>query len=110
MLKANPDVSAREVQAAWKEAGNRDPLNPTLYYQVRTNMGLARPRGRRGRPPRRAAAAAKTTSANVPELNSGYLSIEQALDRLISQAEDMNDSRLAAELRAARRRASAKLV
>lgn len=106
ILLADPKASAKDVQAKWVDAGNKDGLNPTLFYLMKNKLGLSKPRGggRRGRRP--AAAAAPTGG----EPNGGYLEIERALDRLISQAEGLSDRKLAEDLRQARRRASMALI
>lgn len=107
ILTANPQTSAREVQEKWTASGNKDKLNPTLFYLVKSKLGLTsgvRGGRRAGRPSAAAGRMGRTGQ------NGGYLEIEQALDRLISQAEGLRDNKLADDLRQARRRASTALI
>lgn len=119
ILNENPNASAKDVLDAWEAAGETEKLNPTLYYQVRRTQGLAKRRGGGGRRRKKAARATAsatatptTSAASVGQNGSGadYLSIEKQIDKLVLQAESLGDSKLADELRQARRRVSSKLV
>lgn len=108
-LKANPNVSAKDVQDAWAKAGHKPALKTTLFYLIKGKLGLSKRRkgkGRRGR--RRAEAAVVAQAAASP--NGSYLDIERALDKLIHQADEIGDRKLADALRQARRRASTALI
>ena len=104
-LTANPKVSAKEVEQAWKKAGNRANFSGSLYYQIKGKMGLS---SRKKKRRKKAAAAEATLAAADP--GAEFLAIEKSLDALISKAEELKDTRLAEALRMARRRAGAKLV
>ena len=104
VLEKNKGATAKDAQEAWKAAGNKDKLNPSLFYNLKGKMSSGgKKKKRRGRPPK-AAASETSSGSNV------YLSIEKSLDGLIAKAEEARDGKLAEALRSARRRASAKLV
>ncbi|QDU64504.1 hypothetical protein Pan216_53940 [Planctomycetes bacterium Pan216] len=117
-LKKKPDASVKDVQAAWNTDGNKDELNPTLVYQMKSKLGLARGRGRRKK--KKASAKASPVSATPAVARRGrplgddragsYEAIETQLDRLVAEAEALGDRSLASELRSARRYCSAKLI
>lgn len=110
LLTKNPKITVKEVAAAWVGGGNKDELNPTLYYQVKKSMGI-KSKGRRGRGPGRPPKSATAAIADAGSSKSdGYIAIESALDRLIRDAESLRDNSLVEKLRAARRQVSAKLV
>lgn len=115
VLEKNPEASAKDVQTAWTEAGETEELNPTLYYQIRQKLGLSRGRGRRrGGRKRKAEAGATPVAARAVTANGSsnddYLALESQIDKLVAQAEAIGDSKLASDLRQARRRVSAKLL
>lgn len=108
-LGKNPKLSLKELIQAWKDGGNTGTITPTLFYQVRSKLGLAQGVRRRRRKRRGAAAAAADTGRAQPD-KSDYVSIEATLDHLVAQAVAMKDNRLAEALRGARRAASARLL
>lgn len=109
-LTENPSAKLNDVNEAWTSQGNSGEITGTLYYQVKKSMGLSK--GRKKRRGRAVAApmANHSESAKLSSGAEGYLAIEKTLDKLIAQAGELGDSKLSDELRAARRRASAKLV
>lgn len=119
-LRKSPNAGARDVADAWSKEGHPGEISQTLYYQVKKNMASGHPKREREKisaapapAPAPAAAAAPRRAVSAPVAstgNSGYLVIEQTLDALVQQAEDIPDSDLAADLRLARRRVSAKLI
>ncbi len=40
-LGKNPKLSLKELIEAWKGGGNTGTITPTLFYQVRSKLGLA---------------------------------------------------------------------
>lgn len=113
VLTENRKATIHDINKAWNEAGNEGELNPTLYYQAKGRMGLAK--GRRGRPPREAvetaAGAARVAKESaVADDGTTFLAIELELDKLIAKADGLGDSKLADSLRTARRRVAAKLI
>ena len=44
VLRKNPDAKAADVNEAWSAAGNRERLNPALYYGVKRSMELGETR------------------------------------------------------------------
>lgn len=112
-LSQNPGAKLADVNQAWKKAGNSGSLTPTLFYQVKSKAGFAkRRRGRRpGRPAGRPTGRGPGRPPRVMQAGgSDYAAIEESLDALIATATNLGDVRLASDLRAARRHASAKLV
>lgn len=122
-LAADPSAKVKQINAAWKEAGNLGEISNTLYYQVKGTLGIRGTGRGRGRPPGSGAAASATGAAaparrgrpprvqeSSGDANGSYLSIEESLDKLISQAQELRDSSLVSDLKAARRRVSVKLV
>ena len=107
VLSENAAAKPADVVAAWKDAGHREDLNPTLYYQVKRSMGLSK--GRRRKKGRKAAVMVGAPAATNGS-GSGYLDIERSLDQLIGQAAELRDNKLTEALRGARRLASTKLV
>ena len=93
-LTANPKVSAKEVEQAWKKAGNKTDFSGSLYYQIKGKMGLSSKKKKR----RKKAAAAEAAPA-AADPGAEFLAIEKALDSLISKAEELKDTRLAEALR-----------
>jgi hypothetical protein len=69
---------------------------------------LSKGRKRRGRKAGRPKGGAAAAGAGNNETK--YLKIEQVLERLVTDAENLRDHKLAESLRTARRLASAKLV
>jgi hypothetical protein len=106
-LRENAKLSLKEIIEAWRAQGNTGTITPTLFYQVRSKLGLAR--GVRRRRRRQAPVAAEAAARPQPD-KSDYLSIEATLDHLVAQAVAMKDNRLAEALRGARRAASARLL
>jgi hypothetical protein len=114
-LNADRDVKYRVVADAWKSAGHPGEIKSSLFYLVKNKMGLAggARRGRPGRKPKAASASAAhapSTSASGGETSATYREIEETLDSLIRQANELRNSQLAEDLRAARRQASIQLV
>ena len=112
-LAAKPEAKLAEVNEAWKKAGNSGDITATLFYQVKSKAGHAKPRTgkRRGRPPGRPAGSVAVASSPARSHGGGsYLSIEATLDSLIATAESLGDRTLADSLRTTRRVVSAKLV
>ncbi|MFO0945198.1 MAG: hypothetical protein U1D30_04510 [Planctomycetota bacterium] len=112
VLTSNPKASSKDVQAAWEAAGYKDKLNPTLYYIAKKKLGLMKGGRGRGRGRGRKAVNVVANGAAVPVKpeSESYLEIERTLDKLIAKAEDLQDRKLAEDLRQARRRASLALV
>lgn len=109
-IEKTPTASVKDVVAAWKAAGNKDDLSPTLVYQVKRRLGMKS--GKRGRPPGRKATAASiaTSGLAVSSKEAGDAALEAALDGLVHKAIMVGDKGLAEALRTARRHASAKLA
>lgn len=101
-LKANKKVKHKEVVEAWKKAGHDGEIKATLYYLVKSKM-----KGKRG-PKREDASSQEPADANSKD--TVLLDMEKQLDKLIVAASLMRDSKLADDLRIARRRVSALLV
>lgn len=114
-LNEDPNTKLEAITEAWVNEGNEGEITPTLYYQIRKQMGLSnrrrkkrgRPAGTAGRPRRR---AAETTAVAASGGDNVYDEIESTLDELIRRALELGDRKLSDDLRMARRRASAKLV
>ena len=138
-LKEDGTATADQIKQAWKSEGLPGELSTALFYQVRSSMGITSTsrRGRKkgkvtkGKPGRKKATAAaaapapeaaaaapapkkrgrkKGSTAAASSGNHSYLKMEQEIDKLIFQAQDLNDSVLADRLRSARRQLSKKLV
>lgn len=125
MMEADNNVEFAAIEAAYREAGNTDELNRTLYYQQRKKMGLStprkgkgrgkgRPKGKPGRKPAAMVAAGAAPEAAAtpvvrrgagrpPRSTSGYHAIEAGLDDLIHHAIPLNNQTLLNHLRDARR-------
>ena len=105
-----PSASVAEVIGAWKSAGNKGTMSPTLVYQRKSKLGggygKKRGRPRAGTKARKVVARRRQTTAG----RNGYLAIEQVLDGQAGQVEALGDRALAKDLRQARRNVSARLV
>lgn len=102
MLGSNKNVKHKEVAEAWKKAGNSDEIKSTLYYLVKSKL-----KGKRGR---KLGAAHTTAESPVGEKDAVLLEMERMLDKLIAMSASARESKLAEDLRIARRRVSAMLV
>jgi metal-responsive CopG/Arc/MetJ family transcriptional regulator len=98
LLESNRRIKLAAVQEAWTKSGQKGEIKSALFYQVKRKMK------RGGRKTKGAAAPFAAAASN------GYLGMEVALDKLVTQADAMNNKPLAEALRVARRMASAKLV
>ncbi|QDU62670.1 hypothetical protein Pan216_35370 [Planctomycetes bacterium Pan216] len=106
-LGANPEASAKDVSQNWAKQ-HRGTINATLFYQVKSGMGLSS--GRRGRRKGKKASARLPRKVAAASGGGDYAKIEAQLDLLISQALELKDDRLATHLKQARRHASARLI
>lgn len=107
MFNANKKISYKEVAEAWAKLGNKEPIQPPLFYFVKRTVKGGKTTGRRGRPAR---TESPVTATTAPAVDSSLLDMEKALDKLIVQATSMSDWKLADALRVARRRVSVALV
>ena len=105
-LGQNPQATGKEIEEAWKKAGNKAPFHQSMVYKIKGDLGLSSKR-RKKRPKKAVATEAVPAAA---DLGAQFLAIEKSLDSLIAKAEELKDAKLAEALRAARRRAGAKLV
>lgn len=106
-LSENKNVSYKEIAEAWKKLGHSEEIKATLFYLVKNKAkgGKGKRRGRPAKAETEAAAAAATTT-----VDQSWLEMEKALDKLVAQAVSLRDSKLADDLRVARRRVSSQLV
>lgn len=102
ILNQNSGAKLGDVNEAWKAAGHSGLITPTLYYQVKSKLGLTKGRKRRRR--------RVATESKGPSPADAYLAIERELDHLVAKAAGLGDQRLAEAIRTARRRASSKLI
>ena len=102
-LTKNAKASAKDVQDAWAKAGNKDKLNPVLYYVAKKNLGLSK-----GRKRRKAAAGNQENGNDSIDGDIALYRLEADLDALIERAK--GDAKVVESLRAARRQVSARLV
>lgn len=98
LLQSNRRMKLAAVQEAWAKSGQKGEIKSALFYQVKRKM-------KRGGGKQRGAAAQIAGAAS-----NGYLGMEVALEKLVTQADGMGNKPLAEALRVARRMASAKLV
>jgi hypothetical protein len=110
VLTGNNDASMDDVNSAWSGAGNRSTLNPALYYQMRSKLGLGGKRKKKKKKKKARSRAEVSAGGEATDSKQTYLKIEQQLDGLIHEAGELKDGRLAEALRDARRKASAKLL
>ena len=106
-LGQNPQATGKEIEAAWRKAGHKAPFHQSMVYKIKGDLGLS---SKRRKKRRKKAVAVEAAPAAAADPNVQFLAIEKSLDALIAKAEGLKDARLAEALRAARRRAGAKLV
>ena len=106
-LGQNPQATSKEIEAAWKKAGNKAPFHQSMVYKIKGDLGLSTKRKKRRK---KAVAAEAAPTATAADPGAEFLTIEKSLDALVAQAEGLKDAKLAEALRVARRRVSAKLV
>lgn len=107
-LGEHPQASLKEVVEAWKGSGQKDDLNPTLYYQMKNQLKLGG--GKRTSTSGSSSSAAPSWSKSSKSSGGDYLELEQALDGLIDMARRLDNDRLVDQLRHARRIASAQIL
>lgn len=105
VLRQNPRAKHQDVVAAWKAAGHSGQITHTLFYKARIRTARkGKSVGRQRQNVKPVVESRDTAPAD------NYIDIERSLDRLVEQAEQLGDHKLADAIRAARRRASAKLI
>lgn len=105
VLRQNPKAKHHDVVAAWQAAGHSGQITHTLFYKARLR------KSRKSKFARRQHQKAKPVIEPKGSAPIGdYVAIERTLDRLVEQSEQLGDRVLTDAIRAARRRASAKLI
>jgi len=106
LLGANPKATLGDAKKAWTEAGNKGTIGNSLFYIVKTKLGLTKPSARRGRRPGRPSAS-KAAARNGTQ---AYEAVEARLDEVIGMLWALGDHGLVADFRLARRKIAAKLA